>query len=150
MPISVAEIRNEFMPGLVVRAYERYSFGYSDWSSVFGSAVGVVRDLAADKRSVELLKAWLSPDQLERFNQDGKFAVVGSKSKNKYWITDGGTSHNVVRINPKTNRSAERLCFVPVDASARGDVMLAQKIMLETDEPQALKIANRYAVTAEA
>jgi hypothetical protein len=116
--------------------------------NLYGMAFG--RSEEADKRSVELLKAWLSPDQLERFNQDGKFAVVGSKSRNKYWITDGRQSHNVVRIDLKTNRSAERLCFVPENASAKGDVMLAQKIMLETNEPHALKIANRYAVTAEA
>ena len=147
MPVSIAAIRDELMPGLVVRAYERYGVAYSDWRGMWGAVGEVVRNLEANTRSIELLKAWLSPDQLERFNQDGKFSVIGSKTKNKYWITDGRASSNVVRIDPKTNRSVERLCFVPESATALGDVMLAQKIMLETDEPQALKIANRYATT---
>ncbi len=138
---------SEATDNLILRAYVRYSVGYANFRSVFGVISGLVKDCEADNRSVQLLKAWLSPDQLERFNQDGKFAVIGSKTKNKYWIDDGSRSHNVVRIDPKTNRSVERLCFIPEKANARGDVMLAQKIMLETDEPQALKIANRYAVT---
>jgi hypothetical protein len=126
---------------------ERYSFGYTDWRSLFGVLESMLHNGDADKRSVELLKAWLSPEQLERFNRDGKFSVIGSKTKSKYWITDGAHSHNVVRVDPKTNRGAERLCFIPDGAVARGDVMLAQKIVLETDEPLALKVANRYAVT---
>jgi hypothetical protein len=35
------------------------------------------------------------------------------------------------------------LCFVSTTANSLGDIMLAQKIMLETNETKALKIANR-------
>ena len=105
-------------------------------------------DRAAGK-SAMLLQEWLSPEQLEQYEMTGKFAVTGSHTKARYWIADGSKSHNVVRIDPKRKIGTERLCFVPQGASAPGDVMLAQKIMLETDEPQALKIANRYRVTID-
>ena len=35
-------------------------------------------------------------------------------------------------------------CFVPLGGLAQGDVMLAQKIALETDENRALSIANSF------
>jgi hypothetical protein len=39
------------------------------------------------------------------------------------------------------------LCFAPVGPLVKGDVMLAQKIALETDEQSALAAANRVALT---
>jgi hypothetical protein len=37
-------------------------------------------------------------------------------------------------------------CFVPEGGLVAGDVMLAQKIALETNERAALAVANRFAV----
>lgn len=50
---------------------------------------------------------------------------------------------NVLELNahgqPKTG-----WCFVPERSLAAGDVMLAQKIALETDEMAVLALANRF------
>ena len=39
------------------------------------------------------------------------------------------------------------LCFVPDEALVAGDVMLTQKIALETDEYSALAVARRFSPT---
>ena len=98
----------------------------------------------AETRSIELLKDWLTAEQRTQFESTGKFSVVGSESGDRYWIEDGSTSFNVVRIDGKTKTGTQRYCFVPKTTSAKGDVMLAQKIVLETNEPEALRVANKY------
>jgi hypothetical protein len=48
---------------------------------------------------------------------------------------------NVYEIND-VGRRKKAVCFAPVGALVQGDVMLAQKIALETDEQSALTVAN--------
>ena len=48
---------------------------------------------------------------------------------------------NVYEIND-VGRRKKAVCFAPVGALVKGDVMLAQKIALETDEQNALTVAN--------
>jgi hypothetical protein len=102
---------------------------------------------AADK-SKELLRSWLSPEQLEQFDRDGEFTVVGSSTGKKYLITSGAQPYNVIDLDKWPQiakiKLSQRYCFVPSNgAKAPGDVMLAQKIALETDETAALAVANR-------
>jgi hypothetical protein len=42
----------------------------------------------------------------------------------------------------QTGRSVARWCFLPESELVTGDILLAQKIALETMEKQVLKIAN--------
>jgi hypothetical protein len=114
------------------------------WATLTEAFAPFVEEHNAETRSIELLKDWLTPEQRTQFESTGKFSVVGSQSGDRYWIEDGSTSFNVVRIHPKKKQGTQRYCFVPATASAKGDVMLAQKIMLETNEPEALRIANKY------
>jgi hypothetical protein len=97
-------------------------------------------DEASAKKSVALLKEWLSPAQLEQFERDGTFDVVGQATGKCYRIT-GGRTYNVHRI--EAGDVVEKLCFMPAGAAqSPGDVMLAQKIALETDEVGARAVAN--------
>ena len=57
-----------------------------------------------------------------------------------YRITKTST-FGVKELDNKNN-VVRSLCFVPSTAYAVGDIMLAQKIMLETREDEVLKIAN--------
>ena len=91
---------------------------------------------AARDKSLALLKEWLSPDQLKDFEQTSSFEVTGSWSKKRYRIHQS-TAFNVAPLGER-----HRFCFVPENAESVGDIMLAQKIMLENDETQALKVAN--------
>jgi hypothetical protein len=93
------------------------------------------------EKAMALLENWLTPEQRECFRANRHFMVVGSVSKKTYRI-DIGQVFNVHQLDV-TGYPIRRLCFVPDNTQHVGDVMLAQKIMLETDEDRALRIANK-------
>jgi hypothetical protein len=92
-------------------------------------------------RSLRLLRKWLWPAQQEQFARKGYFEVVGSDSGKRYRI-HAGTSVNVSEIDER-GRLQEGLCFMPIGALPIGDVMLAQKIALETCEREVRAVARR-------
>jgi len=94
------------------------------------------RNEEAREKSLDLIKARLSPAQLKQFERHRSFKVTGSRG-GRYLIEEG-SMFNVAALG-----RPGRFCFVPKGASAFGDVMLAQKIMLESDEGRVLKIANK-------
>lgn len=102
-------------------------------------AMGVT--LEADRRATALLKGWLSPSQSTEFERKGSFEVRGCASGRRYRICHGRQG-NVLELDDGGNRVAA-LCFLPEGRLATADVMLSQKIMLETDELNVLRIANR-------
>ena len=96
--------------------------------------------LQSEKRSQDLLRQWLSPDQAEQYDKYQRFEVVGSDPGTRYRILRGKIM-NIVKL-VANGRVTRRWCFAPKGALATGDVMLAQKIALETFELTALAIAN--------
>jgi hypothetical protein len=96
--------------------------------------------LQSKDRSQELLRQWLSPDQTEQYDKYQRFDVVGSATGTRYRIVQG-TTMNIEELTAN-GCLARRWCLAPEGALAIGDVMLAQKIALETFERSALAIAN--------
>jgi hypothetical protein len=96
--------------------------------------------LQSEERSQDLLRQWLSPDQAEQYEKYQRFEVVGSDTGTRYRILRG-TIMNIVEL-AANGRVTRRWCFAPEGALATGDVMLAQKIALETFELNALAVAN--------
>ena len=92
-------------------------------------------------RGLELLSDWLSPEQLKSFKRHSHFDVVGSDSGTVYRIYHG-KQMNIVELD-HTDQPVFRWCFGPEGCLVAGDVMLAQKIALETDERGALAVANQ-------
>ena len=95
-----------------------------------------------EARGTKLLREWLSPDQRAQFDASKTFEVVGANSGKRYRISYG-TGNNIHELDD-AGRCVMGWCFVPSGYLVPGDVMLAQKIALETDEKAALKIANRF------
>lgn len=93
-------------------------------------------------RGLRLLDAWLSPPQLEQFNAKGHFDVIGCATGRRYRI-HYGTSMNVDELDD-AGRPKIGWCFLPEGRLVPGDVMLAQKIALETSELGALSVANYF------
>jgi hypothetical protein len=93
-------------------------------------------------RSLLLLREWLSLAQREQFARKGYFDVVGSDSGRRYRI-HAGTSVNVCEIDER-GRLQDGLCFMPIGPLPIGDVMLAQKIALETCEGEVRAVARRF------
>ena len=97
-----------------------------------------------EARGITLLREWLSPDQQAQFDASKCFDVVGCDSRKRYRIRHG-TGTNVHEIDD-AGRPVMGWCFVPSGHLVAGDVMLAQKIALETNERAALAVANRFPV----
>jgi hypothetical protein len=122
------------------------------WRSLAGSAREVqalrerlktIEDIQ-EARGKALLREWLSPEQKAQFDASKCFDVVGCDSGRRYRISHG-TGTNVHEIDD-AGRPVMGWCFVPSGHLVAGDVMLAQKIALETNERAALAVANRFAV----
>jgi hypothetical protein len=103
----------------------------------------MIEDLR-EARGVTLLGEWLSPEQKAQFDASRCFDVVGCDSGRRYRISHG-TGTNVHEIDD-AGRPVTGWCFVPSGHLVAGDVMLAQKIALETNERAALAVANRFPV----
>jgi hypothetical protein len=97
-------------------------------------------------RSLRLLRDGLSPVQRAQFAKKGHFEVVGGETGNQYRIYPG-TMSNVCEIDGK-GRPTTGLCFHPVGELPIGDVMLSQKIALESCESSALAVARRFEPSA--
>jgi hypothetical protein len=96
-----------------------------------------------EARAIKLLKEWLSAKQLAQFNAHRYFDVIGCHTGKNYRICYG-TATNIYELD-YAGRPRSVLCFVPNRPLAAGDVMLAQKIALETDEWSAVAVAKRFA-----
>ena len=95
-----------------------------------------------EARGLELLRQWLSRDQLAQFEAKGYFEVTGCDSGRRYRIRHG-IGMNIYEID-KAGRDRTGWCFVPDGCLVAGDVLLAQKIALETDERGALAVAKNF------
>ncbi len=96
-----------------------------------------------ETRGLKLLREWLSPEQLAQYDASGYFDVTGCDTGKRYRICRG-TSMNVYEID-RAGHPLVCLCFVPGSHLVAGDVVLVQKIALETDERGALAVANEFA-----
>ena len=100
------------------------------------------RPSTSELRGLKLLREWLSPAQLAQYDEHNYFEVTGCHTRKRYRINHGrGT--NVYELD-EVGRPRVGWCFVPSVHLVAGDVMLAQKIALETDERGALAAANNF------
>jgi len=97
-----------------------------------------------ETRGLELLKEWLSPEQFAQYDTKSYFEVTGCHSGKRYRISHG-TSMNIHELDG-AGCPCVGWCFAPKGYLVAGDVMLAQKIALETDERGALNVANKFFV----
>ena len=95
----------------------------------------------AEQKARDLLKQWLSSVQLAQYERTGHFEVTGCDSGKHYRIRRG-RQMNVFELDQNGVQVAA-WCFGPGGRLPVGDIMLAQKIALETDEHAALAVANR-------
>ena len=99
------------------------------------------RTAEALERSMLLLRQACNDDQIRDLEETGSFIVVG-KSGTRYRVTDKGTVANV-HVLDRNNKVTHRLCAHP-NGVPQGDVMLTQKLMLEHDEDNFVRKANRH------
>jgi hypothetical protein len=97
----------------------------------------------AEKRGIALLRSWLTPEQVAQWDLRQDFDVVGCDTGTRYRITCG-SSMNIHQLD-SAGRTVAQWCFAPEGKLVIGDVLLAQKIALETMERRVLELANTQA-----
>jgi hypothetical protein len=85
----------------------------------------------------------LTPQQAKQWDTEKEFEVVGLHTGTRYRIRRG-TTMNIDELD-SSGRVATQWCFAPQGDLAVSDVMLAQKIALETMEWKALASAHSRA-----
>ena len=95
-----------------------------------------------EARARRLLRDWLSPAQRIQFDSSGRFEVTGCHTGTRYRIVYGSCA-NIYELD-QAGELIMGWCFVPAGHLAPGDVMLAQKIALETCEAEAMAKAHRF------
>jgi hypothetical protein len=111
----------------------RLARGFCEW---------YLRPSTREERGLKLLREWLSREQLAQYDARDYFEVIGCHTGKRYRICHG-IGANVFELDDAGLRRAG-WCFVLKDPLVAGDVMLAQKIALETDERGALAVANKF------
>ena len=110
-----------------------WSRQFYDWSQ---------RPSTTELRGRKLLREWLSSEQLEQYDAHNCFEVTGCHTGKRYRINHG-VGMNIYELD-RAGRPQAGWCFVPSVDLVAGDVMLAQKIALETDELGALAVARNF------
>ena len=98
-------------------------------------------EIAQDQAN-ELLIELLSDEQQRTWIEQHWFEVVGSESGRVYRIRSGNTN-NVVRLTEDQSQRERVFCAHPPDIPD-ADVNLAQMLLLVTDEPAFLAVANSH------
>jgi hypothetical protein len=99
-----------------------------------------------EARGRRLLREWLSPDQRAQFDEKDYFEVVGCDSRRRYRIYNRMTHRDMTNVYEIDNAGRPKVgwCFLPDGRLVAADIMLAQKIALETNEHSALAVANGF------
>lgn len=130
----------------MTRAFEQIQFAAGDLATTLGGDWAAIPVKNADKprkRARRLLMSHLTDYQRRMYRKHRYFHVVSEKGK-KYRIKHGDTQ-NVYLL--EKGKEAKRFCIHPSNVPVE-DAMLAQLLMLETDEHAFLKIANAFPVPA--
>jgi hypothetical protein len=94
----------------------------------------------AEWRAFALLRSWLTPDQERQWLACGEFEVIGCETGTRYRLARSPVM-NIEQLDP-AGRTVRKWCFMPSGGLVLGDILLAQKIALETMERETLAKAN--------
>jgi hypothetical protein len=94
----------------------------------------------AEERGFALLRSWLTPEQAKQWDSRRQFDVIGGDTGKRYRLTCGAVM-NIHELS-SAGHIVAGWCFAPEGNFVTGDVLLAQKIALETMESRARALAN--------
>jgi hypothetical protein len=99
------------------------------------------RKLSTEKAN-QILLEHLTPDQREMVEKNGWFVIEGGKTGKIYRIGSKSIAGNVEELDEKGKVIAKYCCHLP-HQYPQSDHLLTQKLMLEWDEEEFLRKANK-------
>lgn len=97
----------------------------------------------ADVRAEELLRSLLTPEQID--NLEKQSAIIVKSEMGKQYRIKRGWSGNVEELDD-SGKPIASYCAHPGEVVPRADNMVAQLLMLKTQEAEFLRTANRTAL----
>lgn len=129
-------------PGDLLMILAIFGLGLTGLAVAFGLVLLVSQHCrVAQTKGDALLRSWLSSEQGCQWDLHGHFETIGSHTGKRYRLRRG-KEMNIDELDSGETVVAQ-WCFAPLGNLVVGDVLLAQKIALETMENDALPIANR-------
>jgi hypothetical protein len=107
---------------------------------------GVIEHRRAEQKAAALLRSWLTPEQVRRWDTQKVIEVVGSDTGTHYRIRRAAIM-NIDELD-SDGKVVGQWCVAPQGKLPLADVIIAQKIALETMEAKALASANRRPISA--
>jgi hypothetical protein len=107
-----------------------------------GRAAAIIVENAAKARAEKLLTEHLTPAQREQLLAHGYFDVLVS---GKTYRINRGFAGNVHLLDGR--KAVSRFCIHPSERVPDADAMLSQKLLLEANEAEFIRIANRTVIT---
>lgn len=95
----------------------------------------------ANKKSLKLLKKWLSPEEYQYLMEDGNLELPSQYEKDTIYIINKDPMKRI-GIKKKGKVVEKSLCIHTEHSYAVGDQLLANIMLLKTDEKKFLKTAN--------
>jgi hypothetical protein len=107
-------------------------------------AVRMAEQSEAEKRAEMLLQSVLDPAQREELKERGFFTLetIAKNGERRIYRIKRGRSHNVEQVDA-SGRRIKTLCAHPRASVPNADTMVVQKLMLESQEEEFLRIANQ-------
>ncbi len=142
--------RNQYQETLAQRAERERVAAEIVERQLIALAKARAEEAAAQARAEALLLENLDQTQAAEFKKSRQFVVhVKDKDKDKNqerrYLVKYGFQSNVKLLDEKTGQPVAGFCIHPPGDFPVPDIMLAQKLLLECDEKEFLRIANRRA-----
>jgi hypothetical protein len=116
------------------------ALGYAFGLAVLAAWAGRKETRRAEQKAATLLRSWLTAEEVRRWESQKEIEVVGSHTGTRYRIRRAKVM-NIDELDAG-GRVVRQWCFAPQGNLVLGDVIIAQKIALETMETKALASAN--------
>jgi hypothetical protein len=100
--------------------------------------------LQARARSMELLQEWLNADEYKALTEIGELEIPSAAEADVVFVVKRDPQSKVLK--KVKGEPVEHLCVVPEEDLPDGDVLLSKILLLKCNEPQFIKIANRYPI----
>ena len=134
---------NQFMPPIRVSPEERARREAEERRWREEEEIRKQERAAASEKAETLLLALLTPEQQEDYKNKRRFFLP---INGELFRIDYGRTGNVKRVDPVTREVTDSYCIHPAMSCPNQDVMVAQKLMLETDIERFMKTANHHHV----
>jgi hypothetical protein len=105
----------------------------------------IEKNRLSSEKAKQILLDHLTPEQRDTVEKNGWFVIEGGITGKRYKIKSGGVAGNIEELDDNGKMIAKYCCHLS-HVFPQSDHHLAQKLMLEWNESEFLRLANKTLV----